>query len=538
MQLNTDARSTSTIRLHAVGLPRLTSERALLLALFGAIFLLRIIPIHYNTLFIDDAIYATLGHDILRHDFSQGASKWIFGSYLYPVLSALADTAAGEVGIRLLGAFLSVLSAAFVYLFSRRLFGSTAALWGLFFFGLTGCSIALGQQSVIDSLSVPFLALSVLCLVLAFEPGTNRKRMLFAAGLALSVSMLAKYINLLYLPALAGLFVAFNLREGRGLRDVFAGMEWVYFAVPLIVLFGGYVAIYYSDLIEVLTGDYSRQIVARSEVANTLVAELGVVLMVSLVGLLFVIRSVLRHGDGSIGRRVLLVGGVWLLFLSFLTLPFYHVLSANIRSISKHDVYVLVFLAPLAGYGVAASVEWLTNGLHLITPLRRGVQVVGMLATVVLALGFVGQSQQQVDDFHRSWPNAATTVDYLKTLNLGPNNTVLASASAVYEYYLDLGPASRSIWSNMWYLEYQGLTGRDALTTAVGVCTFDVVITDDFYSPEVNWYLEPLLAQTGYQLAYSTRESLRSGSPVSIRVYVPSNAGECAVRFNTSPSSS
>lgn len=171
-------------------------------------------------------------------------------------------------------------------------------------------------------------------------------------------------------------------------------------------------------------------------------------------------------------------------------------------------------------------------------PLRQLFQVGGTVVTVVLALGFIGQSQQQIRAFHRSWPNAASTIDYLKTLDIGPRNTVLASASAIYEYYLDLGPASRGVWSNMWYLEYQGLTGKDALTTAVGVCTFDVVITDDFYSPEVNWYLEPLLAQTGYKLAYSTQEDLSSSSPVSIRVYVPSNAGECAVRFTTSPDSS
>jgi len=141
-------------------------QQGLFLALLGIIVLVRLTHITYNTLFVDEAIYATVGQDVLQGVFKQNATTFMFGSYLYPTVAAIASDIGGVVGLRGLSALLSTVTAVFVYLTTLRLFGKQAALWAMAIFGLTGISISLGQLAVYDSLAAPLVAASLYCLVM------------------------------------------------------------------------------------------------------------------------------------------------------------------------------------------------------------------------------------------------------------------------------------------------------------------------------------------------------------------------------------
>ena len=100
----------------------LRADQVLFLALLVAIVGVRVSNLSYNSLFVDEAIYATVGRYAMAGAFDAGALRWMYGSYLYPVLAGLFSPA-GATGLRLLSATLSVAAAVWVYLATLRLFG-------------------------------------------------------------------------------------------------------------------------------------------------------------------------------------------------------------------------------------------------------------------------------------------------------------------------------------------------------------------------------------------------------------------------------
>src|SRR5690242_11036515 len=83
---------------------RIHVRSGLFFLLLGIIFFLRIAETSYNTIFYDEAVNTTIGREILQRDFSQNATSWTFGSYLYPALAAITDHFGGLTGLRLLSA--------------------------------------------------------------------------------------------------------------------------------------------------------------------------------------------------------------------------------------------------------------------------------------------------------------------------------------------------------------------------------------------------------------------------------------------------
>lgn len=65
-------------------------EWPLLALLVVAAFLVRFSVEPVNTIFYDEAVNVTLGQEALAGDFSQNATTWTFGSYLYPMTAGAA----------------------------------------------------------------------------------------------------------------------------------------------------------------------------------------------------------------------------------------------------------------------------------------------------------------------------------------------------------------------------------------------------------------------------------------------------------------
>src|SRR5258708_27684241 len=182
---------------------RVSLEYFLFTFLVSVIFLVRVVNLTYNTLFLDEAIYANVRHDISMGIFTRGLLSWGAGSYLYPIMAGFADKFRGVVGIRLLSAVMTTIGAVFIYLAARQMFGKHAGLWAMLIFGVTGVSINLGQFGVYDLPSVMFLPATLYCLVTAAQlRGRKETIYLLAACGCFTVAVLGKYIGFLYLPAL------------------------------------------------------------------------------------------------------------------------------------------------------------------------------------------------------------------------------------------------------------------------------------------------------------------------------------------------
>ena len=90
-------------------------DHVLFMVLLAVVFGIRIVDLSYNTLFVDEAIYATVGRDVLAGTTGQSALGWMYGSYLYPALAGFVDQLFGEVGLRMASALLSTGATALVY---------------------------------------------------------------------------------------------------------------------------------------------------------------------------------------------------------------------------------------------------------------------------------------------------------------------------------------------------------------------------------------------------------------------------------------
>lgn len=479
---------------------RITAEHALVLLVLSVAFLLRIANLNFNTLHLDEAIYVTVGQQARAGVFDQGATRWMFGSYLYPVLVAIADQLGGVVGMRALSAVLSTLAAVFVYFTARRLFGGLAALFALLIFALTGASINLGQHATYDALGLPLLAIALYCMVSAIrEP--QREPFYFTLGaLAFSLSVLAKYIALLALPGLLVLPLILHLYRGRSLWSFISRVRWVYFVFPVTLILGWYGLSHLSDLQQVIAGQYASELADRMYLLRSMMQDIGLGVLLALAALPLLILQVLDRFLDRHPAWLLLFAVLFPIFIiSIFSIPLYHLVAANARSLWKHDVYALVFFAPLAGYTIAWLVQLVQSVRGLGGSLLR---LAGAAGTAVFLFLFVNTALAQNDFFHRSWPDNTRVIEYLRTQNITTQSRILSSSYAIYEYYFNLGVHAHSVWGNIWYAEYGNLTGSAAVQKGIQQCAYNMVVLDQFYAPEVMDQMEPLLKRSSYTIGY------------------------------------
>jgi hypothetical protein len=498
----------------------ITLEHLMLALMLALIFAIRITNLSFNTLHLDEAIYVSVGRDALAGSYTQGASGWMFGSYLYPVLAAFTYNLGGVVALRALSAVFMTIASVFVFLTARSLFDERVGLWALLIFGLSGISINLGQHAVYDVVGVAFLAIALYCAVRAAQnPNEN---LLAWAGIALSVSILGKYIGLLALPGIFMVMVLVHLWQGRGVLS-FARIPWLALIIPMLLILGIYAALYHQDLGAVFSGQYASQQENRASIFNQIVSEIGLVTLFAMLGILMLAGRAARQLPTKPGVAWLLRLALPALAVTILALPLYHFVTANVRSLWKHDVYALIFLAPFAAYGINALFQ-MFSGL----PGGRALRWVSAAITAAGVFWFVTNAIQQNATFHSSWPNTTKVVDYLRTQHLAPNSHILSPSYSIYEDVFAFGTHNtRSAWSNVWYEEYQGLTGTDAVTKAIQDCYYDVAVMDNYYAPEWAGTLEVLLQNAGYAVAYSTVEQLSTGAYIVTNVYKPGANAAC-----------
>lgn len=488
-------------------------DQVLMLALLVLIFGVRVVNLQYNTLFVDEAIYATVGRDVLAGSSSHSALGWMYGSYLYPALAGAVNELGGVVGLRLMSALLSTLAAALVYLATARLFGGEAAVWAALIFGFTAISIDTGQYAVYDAPVIPALAGALYLVVRAAEAPPRLERFgLYAAGACMVVAVLTKYFAALFLPALCCVGLACALHQGRSLRPFL-----LRFLLPLSLIIGAYGLFTLPSLLNLLAGEYAVRPGARSLILREIWAEIGATTLLALAGLgLLAWRGLPMAADAPRWRRRLWMALVPALALSALAAPLYHLAAGNAQSAWKHSVYSLIFLAPLAGYTCLRVVNATRELNGRWSALARVVGAAASVACVVWGLNYVMNRNW---GFQHSWPNVTGVVAHLRESGLEPGDRVLAEGAQIYDYYFDFGPGQSAMWSNTWYGSYKGLAGSDAMEAAIADRFFRFVVLDSYHTPELRDQLEGALSAAGYTRTYDERQPLSLGREARLSVY-------------------
>ncbi len=501
---------------------RLRVLDAATLILLGLGFLWRAGWLDYNTLFVDESVYARVGEAFLVGRDPSNALSYMFGSFFYPAIAAFAMDAGGVVGMRALSVVLSLIAAIYVCLSARRLFGETAGLGGVFLFLFSGSSINLGQHAVYDVLAVALLAASLYYTLVAAHRAQHAARFFVLAGVCFALAVLAKYIAVAMLPALAAYAVVGRLRAS-GRLDVFSRPGWMLGVGAAVLVLVPYFSMNMPAIQQVFTGQYSSQFMPPEQIAQALLLNLGLSSLLALVGLVLLSRK-----PGQPPQRLVPAALVLLLALSIFVLPVYHILTSNGRALWKHEVFTLVFLAPVAGLALSRLLRSLWEALERGNLIRWGT-----IASVLVAGGLllVGSAWVSNRTFRSSWLNAAPVINHLERyLQLRPEAFVLASAATVYETYLFPDQPDPNGWRDTWGFDYNGVWGEEGMLMAVQDCALDAVILDDFYTPQTTTLLIPVLESAGYVLDFEDEQRLSAGYSNHLSIYVPGATGACAAR--------
>jgi hypothetical protein len=496
-----------------LGSLRLSTPVVLTGVVLGTILLIRLSGLTATTAFFDEALYALIGRNILLHIPDYPAIRWITGSYLYPLLSGQASLLfdSGLYGVRLISAVSTTLAALAAYLTAARLFNRTAALLALIVFGFTGISVFIGQFGTYDALGVGCLAGAVTGLVYGLTEGVpaRQARYLVLGGVALALSILSKYVALLYLPVAGGLLLGLAATGRWRLARQF----FQCFLLPVGVIFGLYVLIFRDDLWLMVTSVQTStwQPATRLVILQEIIRDLRFPVLFALLG------SVHLLLQGRLRRvpREVPAGSGWLvplLWSAAAIFPAYHLLTANIRALDKHMAYSLVFLAPLAGWGLYQLFHQVQQRVH--RPLAQTLLLSVWIAGLLFA---VDKELDRAWVLNHNWPDKSATLDYLAGQSITAGTHILAEGGDTYTFHLNW--QGRVDVVTTWSFYYKGRSGAAAMQQGITDHYFSYLLFDNFFTPEVSAPLKSAALANGYQRVFQHSDSISSGAQVNTEIY-------------------
>ena len=491
----------------------LTGEAVSVSLVLAAALLIRLLNLHYNTAFVDEAIYIVNGQQALRGTSGFVALNYMFGSYLYPVVAALFGYVTGAElwGARLLSALASTGAILAVYLATRPLLQHGAALLAAVVFGFAGASVFVGRLATYDVLGIALLAASLALLVHGFksQDAERRANLFFYASVSIALSFLSKYIVAVFAPLFLLLGLGLLVQRRCGLL-----MQLLkFFVLPAAAILAAYGVLFADKLALLFVGvsTYASQASTLAEIRAGLQEVLLLPAGVAAVGAVLLLRS--RGAEHRAVAGLCLLGGA--------LLPAYHLYSQNIRSMDKHLVYALLFLAPLAGWALHRFFWPLQRRL----PPRWRVAFSTGLAIACMA-GSLQLFANQTDAMEQNWPHAQETVDFLATLPLDEESFILAEGAPTYNLYLNWSDNVQFIdtWST--FFTYKEQAGEAAMEQAIREQFFDYLVFDSYYTRDLTYQLETAAQAAGYRVAHSDSETIAGGATFVIRVYAASSKAE------------
>jgi 4-amino-4-deoxy-L-arabinose transferase-like glycosyltransferase len=375
-----------------------------------------------DTAFQDEATYLWAGH-LEWTGLLHGSSVPPFPTYfsgapvIYPPLGALADSAGGLTGARLLSLAFMLGSTLLLWDLTRRLFGARAAFFAAALFALLGPTLHLGAFATYDAMSMFLLALACWCVAGAEAAGEATSRMA-VGGVALALANATAYSTALFDPVVIVLAVLVAWPAGRRVavrRCATLLTVTVALLVAGLLLGGGsYLTGITETTVERATGSDPVLSVLSDAWSWT-----GVVLVLAWCG----VFSSWAHRRG---RRL-----TWLLTVlavAALLGPLEQASLHTSASLNKHTDLGAWFAAIAAGYAADAFIATAPAGRSRLLTTAGCVLVLAFPAF----FGFI-----QSWSFATAWPNSASFVAILRPL--AAHGNLLVETPGPARYYLPSG---------------------------------------------------------------------------------------------------
>jgi Dolichyl-phosphate-mannose-protein mannosyltransferase len=410
--------------------------------------------IHADTAFQDEALYLWAGHREWAH-WLHGAPIPPFPAYfsgapvIYPPLGALADSAGGLAGARILSLAFMLAATTLLWATARRLFGRRAAFFAAALFAIAGPTVHLGAFATYDALSIALIAAAAWCAVRAADRADATGWML-AAGIALALANATAYATVLLDPVVIVLAYLVACPRPGGKAALARAATLLTVAVALLVagaLIGG--GSYLSGI--------SQTTVARVGGADPALSVLqGAWSWTGLIVVAAVIGAVLSYARYR-GRPQ-----TWLLALlavAALLAPLDQAVLHTSASLNKHVDAGAWLAAIAAGY----AVEQFIAAAH---DRRTRATVCGACVVALILPLSIGVGQARA--FATAWPDSASFVAIFRPLADRGSGRLLVEDPSIAEYYLPAG-AQWQRWSSTRNIVLPGGASTGGPSRAAGI---------------------------------------------------------------------
>ena len=459
------------------------------------ILLLQAIPsllILHNTAFQDEGLYLLAGRQIILFWLGKAAYLEPYGLYFsgypafYPVIAGALDFLGGLEAARLFSLLCMLIVTTCVYAITLQLFDRSSALLAAFLFACEGSVLFLGRLATYDALCLCLLALALLLSLRAGKATSAQSCLLLGPLLLLMVA--AKYAGLLFVPTILAFFAWQSWRH-KGLEEMFVRLGIALFSLAVSAVFA-----YFNMDKQVLTG---LSFTTTNRAIGTHTMPMVVITHIAMMeGIFFVLAflSLLFCGKQRLIR-------VSLLFGSSLLVPLYHTYKGELISLDKHLAFSMFFLAPLAGFAIAAVVGLLR---------KRSVRLFWCTA-LALCLLTLPLGLQQARTLYGAWPSSTQLTTFLRPRVQPGVGHYLAEDFDVLRYNLKQETEIWQ-WTSLDYFVYtnkdnQNLSGEAAYKAAIQEGYFNLI--------ELSYgYDTPLALQITQYLTASKHYALIARIPI------------------------
>jgi 4-amino-4-deoxy-L-arabinose transferase-like glycosyltransferase len=377
-----------------------------------------------NTAFQDEALYLWAGH-LEWARLLHGTPIPPFPSYfsgapvIYPPLAALADSAGGLAGARILSLVFMLGGTALLWATARLLAGRRAAFFAAALFAVLGPALHLGSFATYDAMSLFLVALASWLVVRAGDR-PDATGWMVAAGAALALANATSYPSALFDPVVLVLALLTALPGLGGKLAAARALTLLAVLAVLItpaLLIGGQPYLHGIDIT-------TLQRAPGTDTPVTVLVHFwswtGVIVVAAVCGA--VIGWISRAGRVQAWRLTVLAAAA-------LLVPAQQASLYTTASLNKHGAMGAWFAAITAGYAVD----------RLIAAAPDGTARTVTCAACVVALSFpvtLGAAQSWM--FATSWPSSAAFVAILRPL-ADASGRLLVEDPSLAEYYLPSG---------------------------------------------------------------------------------------------------
>ena len=376
-----------------------------------------------NTAYIDEADYLWVGRLELAHWLhgtswpSAYAYHLFSGSPLiYPPLGALADSADGLAGARLLSLAFMLTATVLLYLTASRLIGRTGALFAAALWAVSEPAMRLAFATF-DPLAVLLTTLSAWLIV---QAGWRRHRgeLVAAAAVALALANVTAYSSIVIDPVVIA-FAFLVWRTRMPVQQSLSCAAWLAGACALA--FAALMTASHSwiGLSSTVFSPNAAGYQTVSPVLSEIWGYSGLIIGLAIIGAVITLQSERRN-------HAALIGGLF--FTAYLVMQFHDQTS---WTIDKHLAYGMWFAAIAAGYACSKLIRWFPGS-------RR--KLVVLCCAAALAYPAVTSWQSAWQRYH-AWPNAGSFISSLESLSSRTNGLIYVPAheANIAEYYTRQG---------------------------------------------------------------------------------------------------